>query len=126
MPMRARLQPWSGSTLGKDLAEDRKVAVMSQGQLSKRIFGEPRDGIVFIWHNVDRRAPPRFDQPDLHVERIGSNLSHGRTRWRGDIDAQFLSKLSSKCRTRQFPGLHVPTGQVPDVRIPTTPGRSVT
>jgi hypothetical protein len=51
---------------------------------------------------------------------------HGRTRWRRDVDAQFLSKLSSKCRARQFAGLHVPTGQVPDVGIPTTPGSSVT
>jgi len=112
--------------LGKNLTEYRKVAVMSQGQFSKRIFGEPRDGIVFVWRDVDRRPYPRFDQPDLHVEGVGTYFLHGRTRWRRDVDAQFLSKLSSKCRARQFPWLHVPTGQVPDVGIPTTPGRSVT
>jgi hypothetical protein len=112
--------------LGKNLAEYRKVAIMSQGQFSKRAFGEPCDGIVFVWRNVDRRPHPRFDQPDLHVERAGTNFLHGRTRWRRDIDAQLLSKLSSKCRAGQFPGLHMPTGQVPDIGIPTTPGRSVT
>ena len=73
--------------LGKNLTEYRRIAVMSQGQFSKRIFGEPGDG---------------------------------------DGDAQLLSKFSSKCRARHFPGLHVPTGQVPDVGIPTAPGRSVT
>lgn len=116
----------SGSMLGKNLTEYRKVAVMSQGQFSKRIFGEPRDGIVFAWRDVDQRPRPRFDQPDLHVERVATNFLHGRTRWRRDVDAQLLSKFSSKCRARHFPGLHVPTGQVPDVGIPTAPGRSVT
>ena len=98
---------WSGPT------EYRKVAVMSQGQFSKRIFGEPRDGIVFAWRDVDRRPRPRFDQPDPHFERVATNFLHGRTRWRRDVDAQLLSKFSSKCRARHFPGLHVPTGQVP-------------
>jgi hypothetical protein len=111
---------------GKNLTEYRKVAVMSQGQFSKRVFGEPRDGIMFVWRNVDRRPRPRFDQPDLHAERVAMNFLHGRTRRRRDVDAQFLSKLSNKCRARQFPRLHVPTGQVPDVGIPTAPGRSVT
>jgi hypothetical protein len=122
----ARVQSRSGSMLGKNLAEHRKVAVMSQRQFSKRVFGEPRDGIVFVWRNVDRIPRPRFDQPDLHVERVGTNFLHGRTRRHRDVDAQLLSKLSSKCRAGQFPGLHVPTGQVPDVGIPTAPGRSVT
>ena len=116
----------SDSMLGKNLAEHRKVAVMSQRQFSKRVFGEPRDGIVFAWRDVDRRPRPRFDQPDLHVERVGTNFLHGRTRRHRDVDAQLLSKLSGKCRAGQFPGLHVPTGQVPDVGIPTAPGRSVT
>lgn len=112
--------------LGKNPAEYRKVAVMSQGQFSQRIFGEPCDGIVFVWRDVDRRPHPRFDQPDLHVERVRTKFLHGRTRRRRDVDAQLLSKLSSKCRAGQFPGLHMPTGQVPDVRILTAPGRSVT
>ena len=99
---------------------------MSQGQFSERIFGEPRDGIMFVWRNVDRRPRPRFDQPDLHVERVAMNFLHGRARRRRDVDAEFLSKLSDKCQARQFPGLHVPTGQVPDVGIPMAPGRSVT
>jgi hypothetical protein len=99
---------------------------MSQRQLSKRIFGKPRDGIVFVRRNVDRRSRPRFDQPDLHVERVSTNLLHWQTRRHRDVDTQLLSKLSSKCRAGQFPGLHVPTGQVPDVGIPTAPGRPVT
>jgi hypothetical protein len=122
----ACVQSWSGSMLGKNLTEYCKVAAMSQGQFSKRIFGEPRDGIVFAWRDVDRRPRPRFDQPDLHVERVATNFLHGRTRRRRDVDAQLLSKFSSKCRARHFPRLHVPTGQVPDVGIPTAPGRSVT
>jgi hypothetical protein len=95
---------------GKNLAEYRKVALMCQGQLSKRVFGEPCDGIVFVWRSVDRRPQPRLDQPDLHVERVSTNFVHGRTRWRRDIDAQLLSKLSGKCRAGQFAGLQVPTG----------------
>src|SRR5215469_18646211 len=70
----ARVQSWSGSMLGKNPAEYRKVAVMSQGQFSKCVFGDPCDGIVFVWRNVDRRPHPRFDQPDLHVERVGTNF----------------------------------------------------
>lgn len=120
------VQSWSGPMLGKNLAEHRKVAVMSQGQFAERIYGEPRDGIVFVWRNVDRRPVPRFNQPDLHVERGATNFSQGRTRRRRDVDAQLLAELASKCRGGQFPGLDVPTGQVPDVRIPTAPGRSVT
>src|SRR5262245_38880344 len=112
--------------LGKNLAEYRKVAVMSQGQFSKSVFGEPGDGIVFVWRNVDRRPRRRFDQPELHGEGVGTSFLPRRTRWRGDVEAQLLSKLSSKCRAGQCPGLHVSTGQVPDVGIPTTPGRSVT
>src|ERR1700730_10828939 len=77
-------------------SEHRKVAVMSQRQFSKRVFGEPRDGIVFVWRNVDRRPRPRFDQPDLHVERVATNFLHGRTRRCRDVDAQLLSKFSSK------------------------------
>jgi len=45
---------------------------------------------------------------------------------RRDVDAQFLSELSSKRQARKFPGLHVATGQIPDVGIPTALGRSVT
>ena len=59
--------------LGKNLAEHRKVAVMSQGQFAERIYGEPRDGIVLVRRDVDRRPAPRFDQPDLHVERGATN-----------------------------------------------------
>ena len=116
---------WSGSMLGKNPTEYRKVAVMSQGQFSKRIFGEPRDGIMFVWRDVDRRPRPRFDQPDLHVEGVAVNFLHGPTRRCRDVDAQFLSKLPGKCRARQFPGLHVPAGQVPDAGIPAAPGRPV-
>jgi len=97
---------------------------MSQGQFSERISGEPRGGIMFVWCSVDRRPGPRFDQPDLHVERVAMNFPHGRTRWRRDADAQFLSKLSGKCRARQFAGLHVPARQVPDAGISTVLGRS--
>ena len=116
----------SGPALGKNPAEHRKVAVMSQGQTSECVFREPLDGIVFVWRNVDRRPRPRFDQPDLHVERVGTNFLHGRTQRHRDVDAKLLSKLSSKCRARKFPGLHVATGKIPDVGIPTAPGRSVT
>ena len=94
----ARAQSWSGSMLGKNLAEYRKVTVVSQGQFSERVFGEPRDGIVFVRRGIGRRPGPRFDQPDLHVKRVGTNFLHGRTRRRRDVDAQLLSKLSSKCR----------------------------
>lgn len=111
---------------GKNPAEYRKVAVMGQGQSCERIFGEPLDGIMLVRRNVDRRPRPRIDQPDLHIERVAVNFLHGRTRRRRDIDTQFLSKLPDECRARQFPGLHVPTRQVPDAGTPTAPGRPVT
>jgi hypothetical protein len=60
---------------------------MSQRQFAERVFGEPRDGIVFVRRNVDRRPRPRFDQPDLQVERVAVNFSQGRTRRRRDVDA---------------------------------------
>ena len=37
-----------------------------------------------------------------------------------------VADLLADERRAYFPGLHVPTGQVPDVGIPTAPGRSVT
>jgi hypothetical protein len=43
-----------------------------QAQFSERVFGEPRDGIVFVRRGVGRRPRPRFDQPNLHVERVGT------------------------------------------------------
>jgi hypothetical protein len=112
--------------LGQNLAEHPKVTVVSQAQFSQRTFGEPRYGIVFVRRGVDRRPCPRLDQPNLHIEGVGPNLLHGRTRRRRDIDAQLLSELSSKCRARQFPGLHMTTRQVPDVGKPAAPGRPVT
>ncbi|MGH3303044.1 MAG: hypothetical protein ACRDOK_15460, partial [Streptosporangiaceae bacterium] len=54
-PMRARARSWSGSMLGKNLAEHPKVTVVSQAQFSERVSGEPRDGIVFVRRGVDRR-----------------------------------------------------------------------
>jgi hypothetical protein len=110
----ASSQAVSRPALGKNPAEHRKVSVMSQGQTSECVFREPLDGIVFVWRNVDRRPRPRLDQPDLHLERVGTNFLHGRTQRRRDVDAQFLSQLSSKCQARKFPGLHVATRQIPE------------
>lgn len=121
-----RARSWSDPVLGEDPAEHREVAVMSQDQISECVFREPGDGIVFVWCSVDGRPRPPFDQPDLHVARGGTNFMHRWTRRRRDVDAQFLSELSSKCRAGKFPGLHVATGQIPDVGIPTALGRSVT
>jgi hypothetical protein len=118
-------RPRWGSVPGENLAEQRKVPVMSQGQFSQRVFCAPGDGVVLVWRDVDRRPRPRFDQPDLHVERVAMNFLHGRVRRRRDVDAQLLSKLAGKCRAGQFPGFHVPAGQVTDIGVPTAPGRSV-
>src|SRR6266511_2827072 len=95
---------------GECLGEHRKIAVMSEAQFSEFIFLEPRDGIVFVQRDIDRSSRPTFDQPDLHVERVGMDLLHGRAGRHCDVDPELLVQLPSKRRAGKLSRFHMSTG----------------
>jgi hypothetical protein len=101
---------WSSSPHGECLGEHRKIAVMSEAQFSEFIFLEPRDGIVFVQRDIDRSSRPTFDQPDLHVERVGMDLLHGRAGRHCDVDPELLVQLPSKRRAGKLSRFHMSTG----------------
>ena len=84
---------------------------MSEAQFSEFIFLEPRDGIVFVRRDIDRSSRPTFDQPDLHFERVGMDLLHGRAGRHYDVDPELLVQLPSKRRAGKLSGSTCPPGR---------------